>query len=498
MVQNPGMTTNRSRPANFPADKGISRQTFLRGAVGVLATGAVFGTTRAAADPGAASGWGGLASSIGGSVLLPASGTQFSTSKQIFNSLYDSSNPAAVVTVSTQADVQKAVSFAAANKLKIAPRGGGHSYVGASSTTGTMVLDMRGLAGGPNFDAGSGNVTVTPATNIYALHQALASAGRAIPAGTCPTVGIAGLALGGGIGADSRHAGLSCDALQSATVVLPSGDVVTASANNNPDLFWALRGGGGGNFGVTTSMTFSTFATGDVDLVRLDFPPASAVQVLAGWQSWLAAADRNTWGMVDLAVGANPNCHVLATCPAGAGSGVAAAIKSAVGVTPSEVQNKTLSRMDLVMYLAGGSSTPSPRGFVAGSDVIATVDSAAARAIATGIGQWPASAGKASVLVDPVSGAVADVAAGDSAFPWRQQSAVLQWYVEPAANQAAAANKWLASAHQAVQQYSVGGYVNYLEANTAAARYFGSNLSRLSTVRQKYDPNRIMFSGLNF
>jgi FAD/FMN-containing dehydrogenase len=489
------MTTNSSRPL----DRGISRQAFIRGTVGVLATGVVFGTKRAAADPGAASGWGGLASSIGGSVLLPANGAQFATSKQGFNSFYNSNNPAAIVTVSSQADVQKAVAFATANRLKIAPRGGGHSYVGASSTTGTMVLDLRGLPGGANFDGGSGNVTVTPATNLYAVHQALASAGRAIPSGSCPTVGVAGLALGGGMGPDSRHAGLTCDALQSATVVLPSGDVVTASANDNPDLFWALRGGGGGNFGVTTSMTLATFATGDSDVVRLDFPPSSSVQVLSGWQSWLMGADRNSWGMVDLSVDSTQtDCHVLAICPAGAGSGVADAIKSAVGTTPSGIQNKTLSHMDLVMYLAGGSSAPSPRGFVAGSDVISAVNSSAAHAIATAIGQWPATAGKASVLVDPLSGTVDDVAAADSAFPWRGQAAVLQWYVEPAGNQVAAATRWLASAHQAVQQYSVGGYVNYLEANTSAARYFGSNLSRLTTVRQKYDPNRIMFSGLNF
>jgi FAD/FMN-containing dehydrogenase len=490
------MTTNRSRAL----DRSISRQAFLRGAVGALATGAVFGTVRAAADPGGgwATGWESLASSIGGSVLLPANGASFTSGKQVFNSLYNGSNPAAVVTVSSQADVQKAVTFATANKLKIAPRGGGHSYVGASSAAGTMVLDLRGLTGGANFDGGSGNVTVAPATNLYAVHQALASAGRAIPTGTCPTVGVAGLALGGGMGADSRHAGLTCDALQSATVVLPSGDVVTASANDNPDLFWALRGGGGGNFGVTTSMTFATFATADKDVVRLDFPPSSAVQVLAGWQSWLTGADRNTWGMVDLSVGSAPNCHVLATCPAGAGSGVADAIKSAVGLTPSAIQNKSLSHMDLVTYLAGGSSTASPHGFVAGSDVISSVNSAAAHAIATAIGQWSAAAGKASVLVDPLGGAVTDVAPGDSAFPWRRQSAVLQWYVEPASGKQSAATQWLSSAHQAVQQYSVGGYVNYLEAGSSASRYFGSNLSRLTTIRQKYDPNRIMFSGLNF
>lgn len=462
----------------------------------MLATGAVFGGARAAADP--AAGWGGLASSIGGSVVLPANGAQFSTGKQVFNSLYNNSTPAAVVTVSSQADVQKAVSFATANGLKVAPRGGGHSYIGASSASGTMVIDLRGLPGGANVDGG-GNATVTPATTLYAVHQALAKAGRAIPTATYPSVGIAGLALGGGVGADTRHAGLTCDALQSATVVLPSGDVVTASANDHPDLFWALRGGGGGNFGVTTSMTFATFATGDSDVVRIDFPPASAVQVLAGWQSWLSAADRNTWGIVNLSVGGSqPDCHVLATCPAGAGPGVVDAVKSAVGVGPTAVQNKTLSHMDLVTYLAGGSSTTSPVGFVAGSDVVSTVNSAAARAIATAIGQWPASGGKASLLVDPLDGAVGDVAPADTAFPWRKQSALLQWYVEPAANQVPAATQWLSSAHQAVQQFSVGGYVNYLEANSSASRYFGSNLSQLTTVRQKYDPNRVMFSGLNF
>ncbi|SOX52415.1 FAD-binding oxidoreductase [Mycobacterium ahvazicum] len=479
-------------------DRRISRQTFLRGAVSMLASGAVLGTTRAAADPGAAvASWNGLASTIGGSVVLPASGAQFASSKQVFNSFYNNSSPAAIVAVSSQADVQKAVAFATANKLKVAPRGGGHSYIGASSANGTMMLDLRGLPGGANLDGG--NVTVTPATNLWAVHQVCAGAGRGVPTGSCPTVGVAGLTLGGGIGADSRHAGLACDALQAATVVLPSGDVVTASANDHPDLFWALRGGGGGNIGVTTSMTFATFPTGDTDVIRLEFAPSSAVQVLVGWQNWLNGADRNAWGMVDLAVGSvQPDCHILATCPAGGAPGVIDAIKAAVGLQPSAVTNKTMNRMDLVTYLAGGSSTSPPRGFVAGSDVIPTVNSAAAHAIATAIGQWPASAGKASLLVDPLGGAIADVGPGDSAFPWRQQSAVLQWYVEPAASQVAAATQWLSSAHQAVQQFSVGGYVNYLEPNSPASRYFGSNLSQLISVRQKYDPNQVMYSGLKF
>ncbi|WP_421841792.1 FAD-binding protein [Mycobacterium sp.] len=483
-------------PRRLPGRE-ISRQAFLRGAAGALATGAIFGTARARADPGG--GWNGLASSIGGRVLLPTGGGSYVAGKQIFNSLYNSSTPAAVVVAASQDDVQKAVSFAAANKLQVAPRGGGHSYIGASTAPRTMVIDLRSLPGQVNFDGATGDVTIPAATDLYAVHQALANVGRAIPTGSCPTVGVAGLALGGGMGADSRHAGLTCDALKAATVVLPSGEVVTATPDDHPDLFWALRGGGGGSFGVTTSMTFATFPTSDSDVVRVDFSPSGAERVLAGWQTWLAAADRNTWGLVDLSVSsAHANCHVLATCPAGAGTRVADAIRSAVGLQPSGIEHKTLNHMELVMYLAGGSATSSPRAFVAGSDVIKTVSPAAAKAIVAALGRWPPAAGSASVIVDTLSGAVGDVEPGASAFPWRRQAAVAQWYVETSGSgSVSTAAKWLSTAHQTVQPFSVGGYVNYLEPNTDAARYFGTNLSRLTAVRQKYDPGRVMFSGLD-
>ena len=239
----------------------ISRQAFLRGAAGALAAGAVFGAVRATADPPHTAGWSDLSTAIGGQVLTPGDGGQFATAKQVFNTNYNDSTPAAVVVPKSAADVQKAMAFAAAHNLKVAPRSGGHSYVGASTQNGTMVLDLRQLPGEINYDAATGRVTVAPATGLYAIHQALAAAGRGIPTGTCPSVGAAGHALGGGLGAHSRHAGLMCDQLTSASVVLPGGQAVTASGANNPDLFWALRGGGGGNFGVTTSLTFATFPT---------------------------------------------------------------------------------------------------------------------------------------------------------------------------------------------------------------------------------------------
>ena len=335
----------------------ISRQTFLRGAVGALAAGAVFGSVRATADPNT-SGWDGLSAAIGGKVLRPDDGAQFATAKQVFNTNYNGATPAAIIALTSAADVQKAMAFAAAHNLKVAPRSGGHSYVGASTANGTMVLDLRQLPGEINYDAATGQVTVTPATSLYAMHEVLAAAGRGIPTGICPTVGAAGHALGGGLGAQSRHAGLMCDALTSASVVLPGGQAVTASSADNPDLMWALRGGGGGNFGVTTSLTFATFPTADVDVVNLNFPPQSFAQVLVGWQNWLRSADRSSWALADSTTDEmGTHCRIMATCPAGSGGKVAGAITSAVGMQPTGTDNHTFNYLDLVRYLAVGTST---------------------------------------------------------------------------------------------------------------------------------------------
>lgn len=482
-----------TEPRELP--RGISRQTFLRGAAGALAAGAVFGSARASADP---SGWGDLAAAIQGQVILPDSGGQFDSAKAVFNTNFNGLSPAAVVTPSSAADVQKAMAFAANHNLKVAPRGGGHSYVGASTANGTMVLDLRQLPGDINYDARTGHVTVTPATGLYAMHQVLAGAGRGIPTGTCPSVGAAGHALGGGLGAQSRHAGLMSDQLVSATVVLPGGTAVTASANEHPDLYWALRGGGGGNFGVTTALTFATFPISDVDTVSLDFPLQAFAQVLVGWQNWLRTADRSQWALADTITDpGGAHCRILATGRAGTGDAIAAAVVKAVGLQPTGVDKRTFNYLDLVRYLAVNNLNPSPLGYVGGSDVFQTITPAVAQGIAAAFNAFPGGAGRPLVIMHALDGALATVGPGDTAFPWRRQSALVQWYVETAGSPAPAAN-WLNTAHQAVAPYSVGGYVNYLEANQPASRYFGANTARLAATRQKYDPGRIMFSGLNF
>ncbi|HLR99445.1 MAG TPA: FAD-binding oxidoreductase [Mycolicibacillus parakoreensis] len=474
----------------------ITRQTFLRGAAGALMAGALLRPGRASGEPNTA-GWGPLAGAIGGQVVRPDDGARFATTKQVFNTNFNEATPAAVVTATSADDVQKAVAFAAAHRLKVAPRSGGHSYVGASTANGTLVLDLRPLPATIDLDEASGQVTVSPATGLYPVHEALAAAGRGIATGICPTVGTAGHALGGGLGADSRHAGLMSDALRSASVVLPNGQSVTASASNNPDLFWALRGGGGGNFGVVTSLTFATFPTSDVDVVNLTFPPEAFARVLLGWQNWLRSADRSRWALADaVADGHGSQCRILATGPVGSGAGTAEALVAAVGAQPTHTDHHTFTHLDLVRFLAGNLN-PAPLAYVGGSDVLPAITADVARAIASARDAFPPAAGRVFVIMHALDGALAGVAPTATAFPWRRHSALVQWYVETAGPPSAATG-WLNTAHQAVQPYSAGGYVNYVEANQPPARYFGANLARLSAVRQKYDPGRVMFSGMGF
>ena len=266
--------------------RAISRQAFVRGALGAAA-GALLGSCRPTASsapqnptptsgppPPAVSGpqdWGALDDAIDGRVILPSS-AEYGAAKDVFNSRFADSTPAAVVTVKSTDDVRKAVEFAAKDNIKISARGGGHSYIGASAANSAMVIDLRQLPGDINYDDASGLATVSVAAELDSIQTALAAHRRSIPSGSCPTVGIAGLTLGGGLGSDARRSGLTCDALVSASIVLPSGEVITASPDDHADLFWGLRGGGGGNFGVVTSFTFRTFPVTDRDVVTLVFP----------------------------------------------------------------------------------------------------------------------------------------------------------------------------------------------------------------------------------
>ena len=146
------------------------------------------------------------------------------------------------------------MSWGVANGVPLRARSGGHSYAGYSTLSGGMVLDLRNLRG-ISVDMHNRTATIGAGSQLIDVYAALAARGVTIPAGSCPSVGIAGHALGGGMGLAGRRFGLTADNVLSVQIVTADGRLRTANAQSNPDLYWALRGGGGGNFGVVTSFT---------------------------------------------------------------------------------------------------------------------------------------------------------------------------------------------------------------------------------------------------
>ncbi|EXU67880.1 oxidoreductase [Streptomyces sp. PRh5] len=219
-----------------------------------------------------------------------------------FNHRYAGIRPAGIVACGTTRDVSTAVRWARTVGLPAVPRTGlGHNYAGYSATTG-LLLNMARMKSidstpvpGPRsrtrtygrikvvHDAGT--VTVGAGVTNGDLHPLLEDRGMFVPTGRCPTVGVAGLVLGGGIGFSDKMFGLTCDRLVSTTVVLADGDVVEASQSSHSDLFWGCRGGAGNNFGVNTSFTFQYEQfQGDVGFYRLRWSLDSALPVMAAAQ----------------------------------------------------------------------------------------------------------------------------------------------------------------------------------------------------------------------
>jgi len=437
--------------------------------------------------------WVDFAHTVKGPVDLPGSGP-YNRTKLIFDTRYDGNKPAAVMVVERTADVARAMRFAAQHGLQIAPRGGGHSYVGASAANGTLVLDMRSLDA-VGYRASDRTVAVGTGATLYAVKKYLASRGRGIPTGTCPTVGVAGLTLGGGLGVESRAHGLTADRLTAAQLVLPDGRTVTADAKHNTDIFWALRGGGGGNLGLVTSMRFATHATGDQGIFTLTFPGNSAVRVMTGWANWIRTATRSRWAGVhiDAASGGNLHVSILGVTESGDERAAAASLLTAVGVTPTATKYQRFGYLDAAIYLGGG-TTSQRQGFTAGSDVLSSVTAAAASAIEAAVVARSRTGLPGSALLDPLTGAVSDPGSAATAFPWRDHVASIQWYAGGTAY--SAAHSWIADAHRRLGSHSAGGYVNYLETGQPAKRYYAGNLSRLARIRHHYDPARRLHSGL--
>ncbi|MBX3438267.1 MAG: FAD-binding oxidoreductase [Planctomycetaceae bacterium] len=215
----------------------------------------------------------------------------YQSARLIFNMRQAEATPALIARPVDEADVAVALRYASAHDLPVAVRGGGHGFDGTAMPDGALVLDMIGFKG-IEIDPETRVVRAGAGVLLGELDAAAQAHGLVVPSGTNGTTGIAGLTLGGGIGTLMRRFGATVDNLISCTMVTLDGNVVTASVTENPDLFWALRGGGG-NFGVVTTFVYRAHTLDhDVMAGKILFPFEQSQEVLKSLAEWMPTAPR--------------------------------------------------------------------------------------------------------------------------------------------------------------------------------------------------------------
>lgn len=399
--------------------------------------------------------------------------------------------PLALARVASAADVATALRFAQDHALEVAIRSGGHSYPGWSAGDGKLVLDCRGL------DAISWHgtsATMGPGRLLRDVYAGVAGRGRALPGGSCPTVGLGGLALGGGVGVVTRAYGLTCDHLTEAEVVLPDGRTVTASAEHDPDLFWALRGGGGGHLGVTTSMTFSTVAAPTLTTTYLTWPAARAAEVVPAWFDWLGGAPRELWSTLKLLAGAThpDGMSVGATVTwVGDASRFDAVLAPILRTGPTGRYDHHRGFLEAMRAYAGDGSAPQP--FAATSHIAyAAPDAPAVNDLVRLVQACPGTIHEGGVSIDALGGAVADVAPEATAFVHRSARATVQYTATWSGHHATTADRFVHGLRDGMTPHlGDHAYVNYADASLrdAGMAYFGASWPRLQQVRSTYDPD---------
>ncbi|WP_410604479.1 FAD-binding oxidoreductase [Amycolatopsis sp. lyj-90] len=427
------------------------------------------------APPSGPPDWAALRNKV--SLLLPGD-SGYENAKRVFNPAFDGLKPAAIAKCAKPEDVQAAIE-AAARRVPIAARSGGHSYAGYSVPDGGLMIDLGGMS---SVDVQGEQVVIGAGAKLKDVYAALGGAGRCLPAGSCPSVGIAGLTLGGGIGVLARKYGLTCDHLVSAQVVTADGKLRTASADSEPELFWALRGGGGGNFGVVTSFTFRTDPSPSVvSVFSLHFPAGSANEVLAEWQRWLPEAPPELWANVVLS-GGSPVGARVSGCYVGDSASLGRELDKLTGKVKGTRTVKQLDYLGAMKYFSGSENRQS---FVASSRILGeAVDPAKLTSILNGRRGM-------DLLVDGLGGAVADIAPDATAFWHRKAIGSVQIY-----SQADTRNRSLATDSVAEVVTGIGlsgGYVNYIDPALPdwMTAYYGDNATRLKQVAKTYDPDKV-------
>jgi FAD/FMN-containing dehydrogenase len=406
-------------------------------------------------------------------------------------------HPALRAICKTEQSVAAMLGWVRQNGLPFALRSGGHSFEGFSQST-SVVIDVRKIQS-VTLDAAGETVTVGSGASLGQVYKALKGSEFAFAAGSCPQVGVAGHALGGGFGLLGRMCGLTCDNLLSINIVGADSAIVTADAQHHPDLFWACRGGGGGSFGIATAFRFRVQRLAQVRVfgVTWTLSKAKAIQLFKAWQQWAPTAPMAITSIMKVS---SVSAGKLKLRCIGQSTGTEAELRRelapllAIQQPASALNIQALSFFDAVDHFAG--SWDYTTIFIKGKSdyVVNGLSDNGIGALLDALQSIPA--GHVAALCDGYGGAVANVPTDATAFAHRDKlTFCIQYYSEwtrPA--DTTQRMKEMSKVYAAMRPYVPGAsYVNYcdLDLPNWAVSYWGSNLDRLRQVKSLYDPTNL-------
>lgn len=437
-----------------------------------------------------------FAKTVKGDVIGPAD-SGYEDARHIWNALVEK-HPGTIVRCIGTADVVAAVKFARDNDLIVAVRGGGHNVGGRALCDDGLVIDLSAMRG-VHVDPQQATVRVQGGARLGDVDRETHLYGLAVPFGVISETGVAGLTLGGGVGWLVRKYGPTCDNVLEMQVVLADGSVATASESENPDLFWALCGGGG-NFGIVTSFLYKAYPVSTVVGGLIVYPRAAAAKVLKGYRDFMATAPEDLTVYVGM-IWTPDGTPATAVLPCWSGADLKAGEKAIEPLTKLDeplmvaVQPMPFPAMQSILDEAFPSGTRNywKSAFVKGlSDTVIDTLVEQARGMTSPM---------SGLLVEFYGGAGSRRKSDANAFAQRNSDYCIgfmpQW-TDPAEDEAQIA--WAKNAWEAVRPHSTGGYLlNYLAHDEVEAvqAAFGTNYPRLRNLKARYDPENFFSRNYN-
>jgi hypothetical protein len=425
-----------------------------------------------------------LVSQISGHVITPET-PDYESARLIFNRAYDR-RPAVIVRCAGAPDVARALEFAQKQNLPLAVRGGGHNRAGFSVCDDGVVIDLSGM-NRVEVDAGKRVARAEAGALVRDLDQATQRFGLATTSGGCPTVGIAGLTLGGGEGQLMHKYGAACDNLVSAQLVTVDGRQVEASEKSNPDLFWAIRGGGG-NFGVATALEYRLHPVTDVLAGTLLYGPGRIPELLQAFVKLVAGAPDELSVVGGVLPSAQGTRFQVTVCHSGDPRQGNELLRPLRALKPKE------DNVRVMPYLEAQTAgfLKAPVAHFQTDLFLPELSAAAIETITTATNGAPPNT---RVFLVALYGAVTRVRASDTAFALRQPGYELDitglW---SAPEQKAGAVQWVKDLRDKLQPFARGVYLNQTgETSEELVRTgYGSNYARLAEIKKKYDPKNVL------